>query len=433
MPLADRLYLTSFLFDPPAADWMSFWEENNVGRPWDDFLLAVKQRFEPDLYEDHVGRLATLTQTTSVEAYQTAFESSLLKVSSVEDSTLTSLFIAGLKPAIKHELLTKRPSSLQDACALAQQVEACHLALTDQVRPPTQNWSNRGTRHTAGSLDSTRVSIPHPKPPRSTQPTGGLPIVRISSAERAEKRRKGECDYCPEKWSRDHVCSKRFLAMMGPDDEEELLEDGPGSNIPTEVAECEDDGETLVITGDVSSINVIGPALRPRSIRIAGSIKNSKVTVLIDGGSTHNFIKPVVAEQLSLTVHPVTPFRVFVGNGASLKCSYACLQTPIILQGHNFDIDLFILRVEGPDVILGVQWLQDLGDVTNNFRDLTMRFTKGDQNILLQGEGGQPRRISYNNLFSLFVTEPEAEIFEIVAVPTTPDSPTAEAAVSASG
>lgn len=109
-------------------------------------------------------------------------------------------------------------------------------------------------------------------------------------------------------------------------------------------------------------------------MRLLGQIHNFEVSVLIDGGSTHNFIKPTIAEKLSLPVHSITHFRVFVGNGASLRCNYACLKTPISLHGHDFDIDLFILQVEGPDVILGVQWLQDLGKVSIDFRDLTMEF-----------------------------------------------------------
>ncbi|KAG6413571.1 hypothetical protein SASPL_126285 [Salvia splendens] len=139
------------------------------------------------------------------------------------------------------------------------------------------------------------------------------------------------------------------------------------------------------------------------------------VTVLIDGGSTHNFIKPAVAEKLSLPVHEISPFRVFVGNGESLRCSYACLKTPISLQGNTFDIDLFILQVKGPDVILGVQWLQELGDVTKNYRNLTMKFDWEEKPIFLQGDGANPKQISYNNLFSLIGHEPECELFELVS------------------
>ena len=65
-------------------------------------------------------------------------------------------------------------------------------------------------------------------------------------------------------------------------------------------------------------------------------------------------------------------------------------------------------------MILGVQWLQDLGDVTKNYRDLTMKFDWADSRVCLTGEGAQPRQISYNNLFSLIGQEPDCEVFELV-------------------
>lgn len=107
---------------------------------------------------------------------------------------------------------------------------------------------------------------------------------------------------------------------------------------------------------------------------------------------------------------------MFVGNGESLKCSFVCLKTPILLQGQHFDIDLFVLQVEGLDIILGVQWLQELGDVTKNYRSLTMKFEWDNKPIKLQGDGADLRPVSYHSLFSLIAREPEAEFFEIFPV-----------------
>jgi len=39
------------------------------------------------------------------------------------------------------------------------------------------------------------------------------------------------------------------------------------------------------------------------------------MTVLIDGGSSDNFLQPRVAKFLKLPVEPATQFRVMVGNG----------------------------------------------------------------------------------------------------------------------
>ena len=56
-PLDDRLYLTQYLFDPPASDWREYWEVTNKGKSWDDFLLTVEQRSIPN-FTNHTWRPA---------------------------------------------------------------------------------------------------------------------------------------------------------------------------------------------------------------------------------------------------------------------------------------------------------------------------------------------------------------------------------------
>ncbi|KAG6417851.1 hypothetical protein SASPL_120046 [Salvia splendens] len=262
----------------------------------------------------------------------------LEKVSNVGEETLTSLFIAGLQDSVQQELLTRRPPSLNETFALAQQLAACQNITTSRVSQPRSNWSGQENR----SKPAAPALVVQQQRPPTPQLKSGVPIIKVSAAERADRARRGLCYWCLEKYTREHVCSKKFYALMGEDDEE----DAPFPEEP----DTGDEGENMVITGDVSSIHVIGPQIKPRAIRLMGRINGYEVSVLIDGGSTHNFIQPTVAEKLSLPVHPISPFR-----------------------GNHFDIDLFILQVKGPDVILGVQWLQDLGDVTKNYSDLTMR------------------------------------------------------------
>lgn len=54
-PLKDRLELMGYLFDFPASSWLTYWEDNCKTKYWEQFLLAVKHRFNPDMFVDHVG------------------------------------------------------------------------------------------------------------------------------------------------------------------------------------------------------------------------------------------------------------------------------------------------------------------------------------------------------------------------------------------
>jgi predicted aspartyl protease len=66
----------------------------------------------------------------------------------------------------------------------------------------------------------------------------------------------------------------------------------------------------------------------PQTLRVMGQIQHTPVAILIDSGSTHNFLQDRVAKQLGLRTEPAHSFRVLVGNGEELHCTTMCPQTP---------------------------------------------------------------------------------------------------------
>ncbi|VFQ68932.1 unnamed protein product [Cuscuta campestris] len=79
-----------------------------------------------------------------------------------------------------------------------------------------------------------------------------------------------------------------------------------------------------------------------------------EVDVLIDCYSTHNFIHHQIVEKLGLAIEPVPPFRVYVGNRDLLHCDQQSKAVQVNLQGTTFIVDLYVLRIHGHDVVLGV-------------------------------------------------------------------------------
>lgn len=129
---------------------------------------------------------------------------------------------------------------------------------------------------------------------------------------------------------------------MGPDDE-----DDDETPVFDEEDHHNDDGENMVIGENVSSVHVIGPKLRPRSIHFTGRVNGKDISVLVDGCCTHNFIKPAVAEKLSSHVHCVSPFHVFVGNGTSLNVRMLVLRCQLICRGTCSTWTYFYCRLKG--------------------------------------------------------------------------------------
>lgn len=82
-------------------------------------------------------------------------------------------------------------------------------------------------------------------------------------------------------------------------------------------------------------------------------MNGSPVQVLIDGGSTDNFVKTRVAKFLQLKIEPIPRFSVVVGSGQHLWCEGVSRKVPLSIQGCDIFLDLYVLSLHGSDVVLG--------------------------------------------------------------------------------
>ncbi|GJW86964.1 ty3-gypsy retrotransposon protein [Tanacetum coccineum] len=303
-PVDQRIKVVGFNLEGDAAEWFCWMSHNGLITTWDNFLESVQHRFGPCKYEDPQGALSKLLQTGTVAQYQYEFE----------------------KLMNRRELLVSKPISLGDAFSLARVTEA---RLDDQGVTATtrrslttsapQILSKSGPGFGAPRIDSPKSAL-LPTPPkvgvnsRSTP----LPIKWISLAERQEQLSKGLCFNCDNKWVHRHKCLGKFFLLMAND------EDG--------VEQPEGEWDDVVKSGDMSILNSLVGHGNPRSLQLWGAIGTSKVHILIDNGSTHNFVQPGVVERMQL---PITGLRM--------------------------EVDLYVLPVKGPDIVLGIQWLQRLG------------------------------------------------------------------------
>ena len=123
----------------------------------------------------------------------------------------------------------------------------------------------------------------------------------------------------------------------------------------------------------------------PQTMRVIGQIKNKKVTLLIDGGSTHNFIDEAIVSKLALPVNREKKFQVMVANREKIDCVGQCRALTINIEGYPVLADFYILPVAACQLVLGVQWLQTLGPVEMDYKQLTMSFKEGDTSHIFHG------------------------------------------------
>ena len=163
----------------------------------------------------------------------------------------------------------------------------------------------------------------------------------------------------------------------------------------------------------------------PETFRVYGTVRCHQLTILVDGGSTHNFVQLRVAKFLGLRSTPVTPLPVMVGDGGVIHCDRRYPQVSITIQGHHFTTDLFGLPLSGADLVLGVQWLRALGPVTTDYTALSMSFTHLGLPITLFADVPvTPPLASAHQLRRMLRTQVVAALFQLGPAPSSPLSTT---------
>jgi len=164
----------------------------------------------------------------------------------------------------------------------------------------------------------------------------------------------------------------------------------------------------------------------PQTLQVMGQIQKQPVTVLIDSGSTHNFLQDRVAKQLDLTLEPTHSFQVLVGNGEELQYTMMCSQAPLFLGAREFRVNLFVLPLSGAELVLGVQWLKTLGLILTYYNNLTMSFTRNGTRIHLSGVPKPPPEVTSLHQLQRLVSTDSIDIclqLELISPDSKPDPP----------
>ena len=109
--------------------------------------------------------------------------------------------------------------------------------------------------------------------------------IRLTPKQLEEKRAKGLCYSCDSKYTKGHKIVEKKLLYIDCEEKEEKEQER--SNEEDILQEQSLDEEQINPT---ISCNALAGIPTPQTIKIEGQIKKKKVIVLIDSGSTHNFI-----------------------------------------------------------------------------------------------------------------------------------------------
>ena len=96
--------------------------------------------------------------------------------------------------------------------------------------------------------------------------------------------------------------------------------------------------------------------------------------MLIDSGSTHNFIHCKLAKALNFFIYPAPEFQVMIVDGGTINFSGKFHSITLTMRDYLLNSPQISIKMEGFDVVLGVQWLQSLGMMPSNFQEFFMNF-----------------------------------------------------------
>jgi hypothetical protein len=274
------------------------------------------------------------------------------------------------------------PQNLVAAFGLAKLQEEYLISGRKSFKPQNttsfslqSSWSPH--TNSPGQLSGSSSSSPRPNP--------AVTIQRISPAQIRERREKVLCYNCDERWHQAHVCkSPKPYLLHVHDFYEEGSDDTPAIEI---VDPVEPPSELIIqeITEPEISLHAISGSVAPKTMRLVGWIRNHRVVILIDSGSTHNFIDLHAIPKLSLGEIIPLNLKVRVANGDTLSSSGRCPSVTIRVQGTSITSEFFLLSLEGCDVVLGVEWLRTLGPILWDFTAMSMHFSLNSCPITLTG------------------------------------------------
>ncbi|RZS25210.1 hypothetical protein BHM03_00058376 [Ensete ventricosum] len=143
-----------------------------------------------------------------------------------------------------------------------------------------------------------------------------ISVVRIQEEqlirdELRERSTKELCWHCDEPWSREHYCKKSQFLMIEPakDEDNETSEEALE---PKEEA-MEEESQPANYP-----VHALAGYSNPQMMKVGGLLKEQLITVIINTGSTNNFLDNKVAAHLVLQIKGCNNFDVKVATVESL-------------------------------------------------------------------------------------------------------------------
>lgn len=94
---------------------------------------------------------------------------------------------------------------------------------------------------------------------------------------------------------------------------------------------------------------------------VGGNIGGKRVTILMDLGSTHNFLNESWVAQHGPAVEPLDSLGVSIADGQVILIEGIIRKLEWKIHDMTFQDDILVMKLGGCDMVLRVQWMDLLG------------------------------------------------------------------------
>ncbi len=352
----ERVWMASYNLHDDAQLWFMQIQEDEGTPTWPCFKDLINLRFGPPLRSTPLFELSACRRTGTVAEYSSQWQALLPRAGKLEEAQKIQLYTGGLLPPLSLQVQMQNPQSVASAMSLARQFKLMAEYTTAPAKAP-----GRGVLGAPQARPALPAPPPHPdKTPAVTNQGEGRQAKRLTKEEQAERRRLGLCYNCNESYTRGHnrVC-RRIFHIAGVELDDDAAADAH---------------EEPTTESPVFSLHAVAGVPRGGTLQIAVTIGGAPLVALLDSGSTHNFISASAAPRTRLPVESRPRLTAVVANGERVACPGVIRAAPVVIDGTNFDIDLFVMPLAGYDLVLGTQWMATLGEIVWDFATPSMAF-----------------------------------------------------------
>eukprot|EP00253_Pinus_taeda_P027462 PITA_27462 len=363
MSEAEAIKVATLRLDDKAQDWW-FHGMVTLGHStvttYAEFTRRLMERFDRRDPKQHFVELTRLKQTGSPETYIADFLRVSVMVPELSTTRRVYMYVEG----------TRTPY------------------------PQRQTFQSKGKD----------VRIPPPK--------GNQGRVQLDDGAKRELKKKGLCFTYQEPWAPGHRCVagkahliEVFSESGGEEDDEEDVEAGDSHTMqgPLPPPPLAAGGASFAPTG--GALAALRGVPKYLTLRVRGTVRGQRVSVLVDSGATHNFIDAQMVERRGIQTESFDGFSVLVPRDQTMTCARYVPELSVTMGTYTLTNHFFVVDILDTNMILGVQWLITLGKVTTDWKTLEMEWDdeKTERHDKIQGQHTYPpQTVSAHRMEAVF-------------------------------